>query len=289
MNEVTYKGKGGIKASIVKDSISPDGKRITTMQVTTPKFIDAEFEKHRLISSNSSSDRAIPVSKMVSRPWYEPHDLRLNQPGMQGAALAGKTDKNSFINDIRYLKCVVNTILLENTSIHKQHLNRYLLGFSFQDKVITATEWDNFFLLRLNPAADPAIYELAVCMKAVMVKSVPVELSCSEYHLPYITELDRAANSLETLIRLSIARCARVSYLNHDNSIPNSDKDLDLYDMLLKSEHMSPFEHVARAMEFPAQDSEGLAYFRDGITALDRDMNYWSGNFKGWIQHRHEL
>ena len=49
-----------IEAKIILDSISTHGIRLTTIQTKAPKFLDAEFEKHRMISSNSSSDRALP-------------------------------------------------------------------------------------------------------------------------------------------------------------------------------------------------------------------------------------
>ena len=55
-----------ISAKIILDSVS-NNIRLTTMQLKAPKFLDAEFEKHRMLSSNSSSDRAIPLEKMLSR------------------------------------------------------------------------------------------------------------------------------------------------------------------------------------------------------------------------------
>lgn len=52
-------------ASIVADSISPSGHRLTTMQVTMPRIVLAEFNTHRVFSRNSASSRAIPVRKQM--------------------------------------------------------------------------------------------------------------------------------------------------------------------------------------------------------------------------------
>lgn len=275
----------GIQAKVILDSIY-NGKRLTTIQTTAPKYIDSEVEKHRVLSSNSSSDRAIPFKKMVEKPVYIPQDIRLNEPGMQGYKLANKIQSSEFLHKLEQIREMTIHLLKDSHHIHKQHLNRALLGTSLQDKVISGTEWDNFFELRLDSAADPAIHELALCMKHVMEESTPTQLCLDDYHLPYVTPEDKVSFSLGDVIKISVARCARVSYLNHDNSDPDPRKDIELYQMLLDSKHMSPFEHVAKPMR--QQFNNGRLHFTEGVTALDKTLHYWSGNFKGWIQHRYE-
>lgn len=60
-----------ISAKVIADSIlKPDYdnnpvSRITTMIVTFPRFILAEFNTHRMFSRNSASSRAIPFEKML--------------------------------------------------------------------------------------------------------------------------------------------------------------------------------------------------------------------------------
>lgn len=51
----------------------------------------------------------------------------------------------------------------------------------------------------------------------------------------------------DELIQLSVARCARVSYLTHEGKRPPIEDDLALYDRLLGSIplHASPAEHQA--------------------------------------------
>ena len=69
------------------------------------------------------------------------------------------------------------------------------------------------------------------------------------------------------LCKLSVARCARVSYLTHDGKRDHA-KDLELYERLLgggANGHWSPFEHVATPAADPQQHS---------------------ANFAGWEQYR---
>lgn len=273
-----------ISAKIVADSITNAGIRLRTVNIQCPKFLDAEFEKHRMISSNSSSDRAIPILKALDSGYFLPDDVRLNQPGMQGDLLLDEDSKEAFWNDLRGLYGYTATILKHWDRVHKQHLNRYLMGFAWQKKIASATEWDNFFSLRLDRAADPAMYELALRMKEAMEGSIPVELQPGEWHLPYVDcRRKDQIDDLEASIKCSVARCARVSYLNHDNSNSDIDKDIALADKLLKAGHMSPLEHQLTPMEVPKDNYN----FEKGVTHIDRDGWKWSGNSRGWCQYRH--
>ena len=61
-----------ISATIVADSLTPYGDRITTMLVTFPRIILAEVNTHRMLSKNTSSSRAIPFKKMVEAVQSDP-------------------------------------------------------------------------------------------------------------------------------------------------------------------------------------------------------------------------
>ena len=50
-----------ISAKVLADSITPDGKRLTTFEIKVPRIILAEFNTHRVLSRNFASSRAIPV------------------------------------------------------------------------------------------------------------------------------------------------------------------------------------------------------------------------------------
>lgn len=153
----------------------------------------------------------------------------------------------------------------EVLGIHKQLCNRVLEPFMWHTVIITATEWDNFFALRAHKDAQAEIRKPAELIRQVMAASTPVQLGLGEWHTPYIQPQENF--DLETRIKVSCGRCARVSYLTHDG-IRDPDKDVGLYNGLVASGHMSPTEHAARPLE-------------KGDAA--------KGNFVGWHQHRADL
>lgn len=76
-----------IKAEIIADSKNEFGNRITTMIVTIPRIILAEFNTHRMFSRNSASSRAIPFEKMVKSVKENPFipiAWQKDHKGMQG-------------------------------------------------------------------------------------------------------------------------------------------------------------------------------------------------------------
>lgn len=282
-----------ITAKIIADSISTNDVRITTMELNYPRFIHSEFMTHRMFSRNASSSRAIPVEKMLEQVQQSPAmpiHWGKNQPGMQASEEIPQIGVVKQLwqyasKDARYW-----TDQLHKQSVHKQVANRLLEPFQYIKVIVTATEWDNFFKLRLHEDAQPEMMVLAEHMQAAMDNSVPAALQHGEWHLPYIGDLAYGDDewypfTTEQAIKCSVARCARVSYLNHDNSNPSIEKDIDLYNKLLEAGHMSPFEHQATPMR---ADSFNV-HAEDGITHEDRYGNLWSGNFRGWIMYRQAL
>ena len=281
-------GKGGITAEVVADSISPYGIRLITLQLHYHRFIHQEFLTHRVFSRNSSSSRAIPIEKEMERVRNNPATpiyWGKNKPGMQ--ADEEIDDILSAINLWKYTSIDVLDRVhgLSRHGLHKQIANRVLEPFQFIDTVVTATEWDNFFELRLDKGAQPEIQELARVMKEAIDNSKPMPLVKRQWHLPYIQYGLDSDNYNHELIKCSIARCARVSYRNHDNSEPNIEKDIQLYDKLLESKHLSPFEHVATPMEQAFID-DFYCFWEKGVTHAKNNGDLWSGNFRGWIQYR---
>lgn len=269
------------------------------MELNYPRFIHSEFMTHRMFSRNAASSRAIPIEKMLEQVQQSPAmpvHWGKNQPGMQ----AKEEVENSRDAALEWKRCAIDAVesaeWLSQYNLHKQIVNRVLEPFQYIKVIVTATEWDNFFKLRLHEDAQPEMYELAKCMKEAMENSIPKELGKSEWivnnwHLPYVN-VDKEELGLEPdiAIKCSVARCARVSYLNHDNSTPNIEKDLLLADKLLEAGHFSPFEHQATPIsEVYKERWEFDIEWVDGITHIDRDNNYWSGNFKSWLQYRQLL
>lgn len=280
-----------ISAKVICDSISPSGVRLTTMELNYPRFIHSEFMTHRMFSRNASSSRAIPVERMLKQVEENPAmpiQWGKNQPGMQAREELTEIEIDVVKSDWNYASKRMAEIatLMSEMDLHKQVVNRLLEPFQWIKVIVTATEWDNFFKLRLHKDAQPEMMVLAEHMKKAMDESIPVELQPGDWHLPYVDlgDFDDSGDPISEAIKWSVARCARVSYLNHDKSFPDRDKDIALADMLLAAGHLSPFEHIATPMNF-AKDTFELAW-ENGVTHKDRDNNFWSGNFRGWIQYR---
>jgi thymidylate synthase ThyX len=275
-------------AKVLADSLSPHKVRLTTMEVVMPRIVLAEFNTHRQLSRNSASSRAIPIEKMLQRVEsdpYIPETWDRNGAGMQGhGAIEG--DEAIDCDDAWLLardKAIDGAKELLHLNVHKQWANRLLEPFMWHTVICSATEWSNFFHLRCHPAAHPAIRNTAEAMREAMAASTPRKLEFGEWHLPLVDERDANVRRAE---KLSVARCARVSYLTHDG-VRDPAKDIELHDSLLAAGHMSPFEHVARPMNMH-DVADSLSKFR-GVavnrTQVDPSQHF-SGNFRGWVQYR---
>lgn len=281
-----------IEAKVILDSANNEGCRLTTLELIYPRFIHAEFMTHRMFSRNASSSRAIPIERMLEQIRKQPAmpiHWGKNQPGMQAreelCASGQDYCSNQWLNASRDAGCWTKRLL--DGGLHKQVANRLLEPFQWIKVIVTATEWDNFFKLRYHEDAQPEMMVLAEHMMKVMNNSSPVTLLPGQWHAPYYygSFTDEKGNpDVETALKLSVARCARVSYLNHDNSTPDIEKDIALADRLLKDGHMSPFEHQAT----PMHTSKSLygRHWEEGITHMSRDGEFWSGNFRGFLQNR---
>ena len=101
------------------------------------------------------------------------------------------------------------------------------------------------------------------------------------------------------MVKIATARCARVSYLNYEGT-DDYLKDVKLHDRLAVMKHFSPFEHCAQAMTsdeyiknvrgekyFYDADSDPLSGHFDTSGYQDsKEIQGWSGNFKGFVQYR---
>lgn len=266
-------------AKIILDSTTANGDRLTTMEVTLHRFVLAELNTHRVFSRNSASSRAIPVDKQLAMLHDEPAwpvEWPGEKSGMQGGELLQGDDladawnvwdeafeqAYSLVNDY-----VVRTRAEGKARLHKSLLNRLLEPFMKHKVILSATEWKNFFDQRCSPLAQPEIRVAAEAMRKAYNESTPKLLKSGEWHTPYIQDDEYESLDLEERIKVSAARCARVSYLTHDG-VRGIEKDLELYSRLTTAEppHWSPLEHVA---------SPGQARRRT------------TGNFDGWVQLRH--
>lgn len=250
-------------------------ENLWTFELTYPRYIHSEFMTHRVFSRNASSSRAIPVKRMIEQVQNNPvipPKVFMNQKGMVGETEADVVTATEFYalwGEAAENACKTAE-MMERLGIHKQHVNRILEPFQFIKVIVTATDWYNFFMLRLSPDAQPEIRQLARAIYdemdryrnkdvGILEVSVPrkgcpdifARMGADKVHtvvsLPYITDEDIkeiGEENYKTLMKISAARCARVSYNNHDGSKPNIEKDLALYDYLYDGKHMSPMEHT---------------------------------------------
>jgi thymidylate synthase ThyX len=147
-----------IQAKVIADSKNEFGNRITTMVVTMPRIILAEFNTHRMFSRNSASSRAIPFEKMVKMVKsveenpFVPIAWQKDHKGMQGTEYFTDENKEVLLRRGEWLKAkkaAINCALrLHTQDVTKQLCNRLLEPFMWHTVIVTATEWENFFALR---------------------------------------------------------------------------------------------------------------------------------------------
>jgi thymidylate synthase ThyX len=261
-----------IEARVIEDSISPLGDRLTTIECRFHRFILPEVNTHRMLSKSAQSSRAIPIKDRIDEVLNDPAFpvyWGKTQPGMvadeelEGDALAEAREvwyeAGRAASDY--------ATYLAKLKVHKQIAARVLEPFLWQTNVMTSTDagWLNLLRLRDHPDAQPEFRALAVKIREAYEGSTPTPLDYGQWHLPYVTEEERADMALALLQRVSSARVARTSYGNKNGF--DFGKDLELEERLYSANprHDAPYEMVAT----PDADPEVL------------------GNFKGYAQLRH--
>jgi hypothetical protein len=292
----------GFETRILTDSIAPCGKRLTTYLWKYPRPIHAEIMTNRAWSKNSASSRAIPTAKLIQMvnddPWI-PDYIGKNQKGMQPGEELTDSERSEAVTEWINAKnnAVRSAEHLLSLGVHKGVVNRLIEPWMWITIIASATEQVNMYGLRLHKDAEPHYQHLMRMSKAALDASVPRKLEAGMWHVPLIYEEDyplitdyvakkigkvrlieagligrvpddTAKLAQEVLIKVSVGRCARVSYLTHDGRRDISE-DVALHDRLVAQRplHASPAEHVAQAL----------------------DTLEWSGNFCGWRQYRKTL
>jgi len=296
--------KDNITARIVADSISPDGVRMTTMEIEYPRFILAELNTHRMLSKNSASSRAIPVKAMheqIKAAPAGPVFWGKNQAGMQ--AKTELTDND--LGDVKFMwtRAMQDALhwawaMSDRAGLHKQIANRVTEPWMTMKTVISGTEWANFFWLRDHADAQPEIAELARKMREAYDSSTPQLLHPGEWHVPYVrTDRSIVDGSLcyydnhgddltaDEAHVISASCCAQVSYRKNDDTLEKAQK---IFHQLIESTpaHASPVEHQATPMNPYSTYGYNPEYWEEGTTHISRNGDLWSGNLRGWIQHR---
>ena len=259
-NQTTVKVGQSI-ATVIADTISPEGKRIVTFELVYPRYIHSELMTHRVFSRNASSSRATPLAVTLDEVRTDPvffDYVGRNKSGMVAGEEVTGDELEAFEEDWKNLGAMVAyhvDVMSKKYGIHKQTLNRALEPWLRIRTLVTATEWDNWFALRLAPDAQPEIRSLALAMKDAMELSVPAR---GTLHVPYVSDFRYG----EATFKIAVARCARVSYARLDGKADDPNLDIALFDRLLKGGHFSPFEHVAVAKKGKHANFDGWESYR---------------------------
>ncbi len=279
-----------ISANIVADSVNPKGCRLTSFILRFPRIVLSEFNTHRAFSRNSASSRAIPFEKMlemVKSDPFIPIRFQKDHKGMQGVEYYEGEEHEQCVRDwLAARDAAVEAATSFKLPVTKQLRNRLLEAFMWHTVIVTATDYENFFALRAHKDAEIHIEALAYKMLEAYNASEPKRLEPGGWHIPFGDKIDteRALRAYEdingaivwptvreqviaqTKLKISVARCARISYLNYEGK-DDYVADIKLCDRLFGStpRHLSPTEHVAQC----------------------QDDDKFIGNFKGWKQYRY--
>jgi hypothetical protein len=317
------------EARILADSINDEtGDRLTTWCSTYPRKIHSEMLTHKALSRSSASSRAIPVAKMLSNIEADPVVpiwWGANEPGMQAfGEVEDKAGAEAWWRE-GIAASIAHARRGVELGLHKQIVNRVVEPGMWITVIYSSTTVSNLYGLRIHSAAEPHCRKIVTMMKEAQDASTPKKLKPGEWHLPLIFDEDweiaktvdsplpNMVNVTNYLVKVSVGRVARVSYLTHDGK-RDLVEDIKLHDKLIVQEplHASPGEHVAQAMAYPQWFKDmypGLAEYTSRALNIGRmqdrvDQEHsgkitpsqmaveaalsqiQSGNFRGWKHYR---
>lgn len=331
--------RGGY-ARVIEDSISIAGQRIVTVEVRHERFLLAEFNTHRRIAKNSRSSRAMPTGGVEGQPRGFIEEVQDHpfvpefHARVKGMGIGEKLDEQLQCESQDAWRRALDANLasareLSRLGVDKSRANRLLEPFAFHTAIYTATDWRNFFALRCPPVGPdpdfPAQIEFqraAVLMREAFRGSEPRSLLDNEWHLPYVTEDERAVDWSDSLRdqhkvwqlkRLSARRCARISY-GRQHEAEELERALEAAAGLQEAGHMSPFDHQARPLTaqdllvdtydvlIPSRELRRAFMVETALTGggkllqtvdhtADRiDLaKCYGGHLRGWLPYRKEL
>jgi thymidylate synthase ThyX len=174
-----------------------------------------------------------------------------------------------------------------------------------KEKNIYTTNWNEEKWQSINYSkAEIHMQALAEAMWDAHNESEPRLLKAGEWHIPFgdqmdtdalhdygIVELNNSYDLEELKVAVAVARCARLSYMTFEGKIDYK-KDIELFKILYKNKHMSPFEHVAKAMsdfEYSVFAKNTAVYNKNSWTPVPGLTNVdeaWCNNIRGFVQYR---
>ena len=245
----------------------------------------------------SARDRAVQVAKDLSGLGLTKQLCnRLLEPFMWHTVIVTASEWENFF----YLRCPKYVCTIGDQKSFFRSRKDWVKHANEQktNKHFSISDWDEEGWLKMNTGqAEIHMMALAEAMWDAFNESTPKELTAGEWHIPFGDNIDAIkCESMEEVIKVATARCARVSYtvVGEEGKEPNYENDIKLHDRLAASGHWSPFEHCAQAMsqrermllaaKTTIKNRETVEGF-ESISYAEQELG-WSGNFRGFIQYR---
>jgi thymidylate synthase ThyX len=237
---------------------------------------------------------------------------RLLEPFMWHTVLVtGSVNKEGWLNFFD-LRCPQYTTPVMGEGFYAKSWNDLIENHSDKDNLQLLEDNKNNTLFKLQHNKGMAEIHMMALAEAIYdswKESAPKQLKAGEWHIPFEDKIQLGAErpidnmSYEkgieiTKVKISTAMCARTSYtVVGDEKEFGYDKQIALHDRMINQVplHASPMEHCARAMSNEEYEiyvkGKIKDFYLDGVEgeSLDKDINGWCRNFKGFIQYREIL
>lgn len=271
---------------IIADSIDVrrDGKRITTFLLEIPQTVLSHIVRHRVYSFSVSSKRALSTTRLNKAANFIPKMRRKDSRGMQPIEFF---DEDWDYDEYDMWKSAKEhaeflSSEMEESGVAKEISNQLMVPFQIVSVLLTGTDFENLFELRIHKDTQIETQYIAAKMWEALQTNTPKVLTKNEWHIPFYSP-DMANLPIHEQLAVSAARCARTSYV-----VPNTNKnstiesDISLCKKLLtKPFHASPFEHIATpATMYDLYPELGQYQFFEDLRTK------YFGNFSQWVQFR---
>jgi thymidylate synthase ThyX len=253
------------RCEILADSVNPEGVRLTTFEIVFPRMVLADLRTHRATSWSVESTRAIPLAQRIEHVRNDPYvpTFLSAAPGMNGGdpLVGDQRDAAEMAWRIAASDAANACEALIHTS--KQHAGRLLEPFSWVSAIVSATDWENMFNLRIHGGAQPEAKQIVERMRLLYAVNEPEVLDWGEWHLPLLTpddvNEDWHAHVEFGPAYISAGHCAATSYgRQHQGTAQEAYERWEV--KLQPFGHWSPAEHPAQAVAEPSRSNYGYGW-----------------------------
>ncbi|MCS7317213.1 MAG: FAD-dependent thymidylate synthase [Candidatus Dojkabacteria bacterium] len=292
--------------------------RMISFLVDFPTVLLAELRTHRILTQGSlyehfelldfnlsaNSARAIPHNKYLEKVLQNPFVpiWTKQQRGMSGGRHENQNTLTTiWIEALEVIKKQYEQLV--SNDAHKQNANRLLAPFAYTTCIISGTEWDNFWNLRISENAQPEFKEIASMLKTLYDNA---NWKVAKYHIPFEEIIDKLyleqirsyvsttsttkdiePEITEIKMRISASMCAKLSY-NTQYKEDSLEKHLERSNMLISHKHWEPFSHQAIAMNKEEYETMFIQRIvqKNGKREIVKELGV-AYNLRGFISQRY--